>query len=106
MKKIVFLTPPEAEYGFRLTGLKHYISEGGDAEKILHAVVNEPDTGLVIIDERLLKEIGEETIRGIENRWNGILLILPSPERPEVEIEDYATRLIRRAIGYHVRLRI
>jgi hypothetical protein len=32
--------------------------------------------------------------------------VLPSPERAVEEIEDYASRLIRRAIGYHVRLKI
>ena len=49
---------------------------------------------------------GGERLREIEHAWQGILLVLPSPERPEVEIEDYAVSLIRRAIGYHVRLRV
>lgn len=106
MKKIVFLTPPEAEHGFKLTGVAQYVSREENAENALLNIIREPDTGLVIIDERLLKGINEETLKGIENTWNGILLVLPSPERPDVEIEDYATRLIRRAIGYHVRLKI
>jgi vacuolar-type H+-ATPase subunit F/Vma7 len=33
-------------------------------------------------------------------------VVLPSPKRPEAEVEDYAARLLRKAIGYHVRLRI
>ena len=36
----------------------------------------------------------------------GILLVLPSPEKLPAEVEDYAARLIRRAIGYHVRLNV
>jgi len=36
----------------------------------------------------------------------GILLVLPSPVKPPAEVEDYAARLIRRAIGYHVRIKM
>ena len=38
----------------------------------------------------------------MEDRWYGIFLILPAPERA-FEVEDYAVRLIKRAIGYRVR---
>ncbi len=69
-------------------------------------IVRDPDTGLVIIDERLLKGISTERLREIEQSWQGILLFLPAPERPGVEIEDYAAKLIRRAIGYHVKVKL
>jgi V/A-type H+-transporting ATPase subunit F len=42
----------------------------------------------------------------MEKRWYGILLVLPAPERVGVEVEDYAMSLIKRAIGYHVRLKL
>ncbi len=72
---------------------------------VLKQVLEKPDTGIIIIDERLLTERNEAQLREIEQAWNGILLVLPSPKRPEAEVEDYAERLLRRAIGYHVRLR-
>jgi len=106
MKKIVFITPVEAEPGFKLTGTGHYVTSEEDAERLMRRCVREPDTGLIILDERLLKGISEEKIKEITKRWTGILLILPPPERAEAEIEDYAARLIRQAIGYHVRLKI
>jgi hypothetical protein len=48
----------------------------------------------------------EEHLREREQNWNGIMLVLPSPEILPAEAEDYASRLIRRAIGYHVRLNV
>jgi V/A-type H+-transporting ATPase subunit F len=68
--------------------------------------MNEPDYGLVVIDERLIAGMTEDRLRELEQAWNGILLVLPSPVKPPAEVEDYAARLIRRAVGYHVRLKI
>ncbi len=104
MKKISVITPPDAEYGFGLAGISRYSVEPGEAEEVLGKIMAEPDTGLIIIDERILRGMSEEKIGEMEKRWEGILLVLPSPIKPSADIEDYAERLIRRAIGYHVRL--
>jgi V/A-type H+/Na+-transporting ATPase subunit F len=63
------------------------------------------DVGILVIEEQLAKAIPENRLRVMEEEWHGILLVLPSPEGFGGE-EDYAERLVRRAIGYHVRLRI
>lgn len=104
MKKIVFITPRDAEPGFRLAGITHQTVEAAEAGAVLREATADPDAGLVILDERLLTAVGEEQVREMEQDWPGIVLILPSPERLPAEKEDYAARLIRRAIGYHVRL--
>lgn len=105
MKKIVFFTPHDAEYGFSLTGVAQHVIAEKDVESYLRNVLSEPDTGLVVMDERLIKGIDDKRLREMEERWYGVLLILPAPEKAAAEAEDYALRLIRRAIGYHVRLR-
>jgi V/A-type H+-transporting ATPase subunit F len=102
----VFITPSDAEYGFRLTGLRHYACTDEDVEETIRNIIAEPSTGLLIIDERLLINLEEEKLNEIESSWKGILVVLPSPEERKVEVEDYAMRLIKRAIGYHVRLQI
>jgi len=106
MKKVAFLTPPDVKYGFSLSGVAQYTSEADEAEETLKKIMAEGDNGLVIIEERLLAGMPEDRIRELEHAWNGILLVLPSPVKPPTEVEDYAARLIRRAIGYHVRLKI
>ena len=106
MKTISFLTPPDASYGFSLSGVPQYAVTAGGAETTLKKTMTETGAGLIIIDERLLQGMPEERLRELEEGWHGILLVLPSPEKPPPEVEDYAARLIRRAIGYHVRLKI
>jgi len=106
MKKIVFITMCDAEFGFSLAGITHHIAAPSEAGELLGSVMAEPDNGLVIIDERLMRDGLEERMREHEKGWPGILLVLPSPEKQPAEVEDYAARLIRRAIGYHVRLNL
>jgi vacuolar-type H+-ATPase subunit F/Vma7 len=107
VKKIVFITPAEAGLGFTLAGVTHHTASPDGAEAMLKKIMAEPDTGVAVIDERLVAAIDEERFREMERRWFGILLVLPAPEggveEPE---EDYALRLIRQAIGYHVRLQL
>ncbi|MBA4372111.1 MAG: ATPase [Thermodesulfovibrio sp.] len=105
MKKVIFITSPEAEYGFSLTGLTHCIATEQEAEELLTTKMAEPDPGLIIMDERLLQAVSEQKLRALEAHWRGIILALPSPRQPLADTEDYAVRLIRRAIGYHVRLK-
>ncbi len=104
MKKAVFITTPDAKYGFSLAGVTQLTIHGEGAEALLNEVITQPETGLVVLDERLINSIGEERLQEIEQEWHGILLILPAPERPGVTREDYTAQLMQRVIGYHLRL--
>lgn len=106
MKKIAFITPHDAAYGFGLSGVPQQTVKAIELEETLENTMAEPGNGLIIIDERLLQSMTEERLRELEQEWQGIMLVLPSPLKPPPEVEDYAARLIRRAIGYHVRLKI
>lgn len=106
MKKISFLTPGDAEFGFGLAGMSQFVCEKDQAEDRMKKIMSEADMGLIIIDERMMNGIDEGKMRETEQRWGGIFLVLPSPVKPAAEIDDYAVRLIRRAIGYHVRLKL
>ena len=105
MRNLVFITPADARHGFTLAGAKQLEVAAADAEATLRQVLADPDTRVAVIDERLLAGIPEERFREMEKRWFGLLIVLPAPEtRGALAEEDYALRLIRRAIGYHVRL--
>jgi V/A-type H+-transporting ATPase subunit F len=105
MKKIVFITPEDAEYGFSLAGVIQYSIKDRDFEETIKKVMADPETGLIAIDERLVNTFRHERLKRLEERFSGVVVIIPAPEKPE-EVEDYLQRIIRRAIGYHVRLRI
>lgn len=106
MKRIVFITPRDARYGFSISGVVQLAVKPDEAEATIRKVIAGEDTGVVVIDERLIGGISEERFREMEKKWYGMLLVLPAPERPAEEGEDYASRLIRRAVGYHVRLHL
>jgi vacuolar-type H+-ATPase subunit F/Vma7 len=106
MKKISFITPLDTRHGFSLSGVTQFIAGPDEAEACIQRAMADPDCGVVFIDERLLAGIGEERFREMERRWFGVLIVLPAPEKIGEEGEDYAARLIRKVIGYHVRLKV
>lgn len=105
MKKVSFLTGPETRYGFGLAGVRHFIAIPEDLESTIHRIVVMADVGLLVIDEHLAWGLTDERMRDIERMLHGIVVVLPAPVKAPPEVEDYAARLIRRAIGYHVRIR-
>jgi V/A-type H+-transporting ATPase subunit F len=106
LKKILVITPPDAEYGFGLAGVVHLTARRDEFRGVLEKAGDMADIGLTAIDERFLEDISEDEMRGIERKWRGMLVLLPAPELPGMEVEDYAMALIRRTIGYHLRLRL
>jgi len=106
VKKVIFLTEPVARLGFGLAGIDQYIAEPQELEDILGKAMGDPENGLIVIDERLTAGIDEERMREIEGAWHGVIVVLPSPLAGPGETDDYAARLIRKAIGYHVRIRL
>lgn len=104
MKRIVFMTPPDARYGFGLSGVRQLVVGTDTLERALLELVDDAEIGVVVIDERLVEAPVQQRIRQLERRWPGLIVVLPAPEKAVRVEEDYAMRLIRRAIGYQVRL--
>lgn len=105
MKKIIFITPLDVRYGFGLTGVEHYFVGKGEIEGLLERILSEKETGVVVIDERLTEDISEEKIRILEEKWFGIVLILPSPKGIMDESKDPLMRLLKRTLGYYMRIK-
>ena len=104
MKKIIVITPPDAVHGFALAGVGQLIRAPDELEATLIDLLQDAETGVVVIDERLITGAAQRRIAGIERRWPGLVVVLPAPGKPQRPEEDYVLRLIRRAIGYQVRL--
>lgn len=106
MKRIAVVTPPDARFGFALAGVRQHVTSSEGLEKTLLELVADGETGVLVVDERLVEGMAQERLGRIEDRWPGVLVVLPAPEKEVPAEEDYAMRLIRRAIGYQVRLRL
>ncbi len=106
MSEVVFITPQEARYGFSLAGARQLTVGTARAEELLRATIAERDVAVVVIDERLVKAIEPKRFGELTELWRGLLVTLPAPERAGEGEEDHLQRLIRRALGYHVRLQL
>lgn len=105
MSELVFVTPADARHGFSLAGARQVVVKGEDVEATLRRELAGGESKVVVVDERLLAGITEERFQEMERKWFGVLVVLPAPAGAgALPVEDYALRLIRRAIGYHVRL--
>ena len=106
MKKIIFVTPPDTSHGFSLAGVKQLTATADDVQGTLAALAADPSSGLIAVDERLVNETMQRYLDVVERRWPALVVVLPAPSAAETPAEDYALRLIRRAIGYQVRVNV
>lgn len=104
MKRIVALTPPDADNGFACCGAVQHAVTPGEAATAVMVAMEEADGGVVIVDERILEELGEENLHALERRYPGVTVVLPAPD-VDSSGENYAMRMIRRAIGYQVKVK-
>jgi len=105
-RQIVFITEKDAQYGFGLAGFRQYECEDTELAVLLDKTIGKSEFGLYVIDERLINEENEKKIREIEKNGDMIFVIMPPPAKTVAKREDYAARLLRKAIGYHVKLNI
>jgi V/A-type H+-transporting ATPase subunit F len=105
-KRIIFFTAKDALYGFSLAGFEQFVCSSDELETLLHQFVQKTEYGLFVIDERLVTESIDNRLREMERGLELVFVIMPPPLKTETKREDYAMRLLRKAIGYHVQLEI
>lgn len=106
MKKVLVLAPAQPASGFAIAGAIAREAGCPQMPELLDSASSDASIGVLAIDERLIDAVALERMREMEQRWRGAIAIVPSPggaARPE---DDYARRLIRRAIGYQVRVQL
>lgn len=104
--RIKVVTRPGAGLGFRLAGVPvEEVADAAGAERVA-ALIEEPGLGILAVDETLLRQVPP----GVLDRAgrDGVPIVLPFtlPARWEERVggEEYVAALIRRAIGYHIKL--
>ncbi len=92
--------------GFRLAGAPvEEIEEGQEAER-LKAIVSDPSLGVLAIEETLLDRVPEALLQRVGREGVPVLLpfALPKGWQEAGRGEQYVATLIRRAIGYHIKI--
>lgn len=106
MKKVLVLAPADSVSGFAIAGVTAREAGPIQLPDLVDAAIADASVGVVAIDERLIAPTADARIRDVERQWRGSIVVVPSPGRPARPEDDYARRLIRRAIGYQVRVQL
>ncbi len=98
----------EAAIGFLLAGLD--VSEVGDSEegaRCLTALMEQPKVGVALVEDDLYEGLDEDLVRDVSRRVLPMVVPFPGPGRRGglTGPEEYIVEMLRRAIGYRVRLR-
>ena len=107
MYNVVVITDEASSVGFRLAGVEVREASPETAAEILRETVEKGDVGLIAINENLIKAFDQRMMRIVTE--SEMPLIIPFPpvvyteEERDVE-ESYTAQLIRKAIGYHIKL--
>lgn len=99
---------PALASGFRLAGIAaEAVPDAAAAALRLGALAADPGLGILLVEERLLDAIPEATRREVERRPVPIIVPVPTPRwgEPHTDAESLILELLRRAIGYRVKLK-
>lgn len=100
------ITRPGEGLGFRLAGAPvEEIEEARVAERF-RALLADPASGVLAVEAELLEKVPEPLLEKVGRDGVPVLLpfTFPSRWREAGRGEEYAATLIRRAIGYHVKI--
>lgn len=108
MGKIVALLDDESRLGFKLTGIETRRAESPEALAAgVKALASDPEVRIVILDETLLRRLPPRIEQELEQSIDPVFVPIPAIRllREAVKPEKYVARLIRRAIGYQIKIR-
>jgi len=106
--RVVVLTDSDTADGFRLAGVDVEVVETPEAARTrLISLLDDDDTGILAVNERLMTGIDERVRKKIDSIYRPIVVSLPIREKLEIgeDHRAYLSRLIRRAIGFDITLR-
>ncbi len=105
--RVTAVCDPSVSLGFRLAGLSpHPAARPAEATRLLVELATDEQWGVILVQEDLVPDLAPVSRRSSRT---GLPLLIPFPspsrDRPPGEAEAYVTELLRRAVGYRVRLR-
>lgn len=108
MPKLVIITDPESAQGFRLAGVEVAEAKNpAEAQKHLISLINDDTSGIIAVSENLMGAVDEQIREKIDKIYRPIVVPIPSQKKLEMAEahRKYLAQLIRRAVGFDIRLR-
>jgi len=105
--RVAVVSDATVALGFRLAGVRpRVVASKESAATLLSRMVEDPQWGVILVQEDMMPELPPS---GRRRASAGLPVLVPFPapslERPPGEAEAYVAELLRRAVGYRVRLR-
>ena len=105
--RVAVVSDSTVALGFRLAGLRpHVVGSKEAADSLLSRMREDPQWGVILVQENLMPELAAG---GGRRAGAGLPVVVPFPApslgRAPGEAEAYVAELLRRAVGYRVRLR-
>lgn len=107
MFSVVVITGRENSYGFQLAGVQVRVAEDvQEARQYLVSAVNDDQVGLIALDDALMGAVDGPLREKLDRVYRPVLIPIPSRSAAEVSEErrDYIRHLIRRAVGFDIRV--
>lgn len=108
MARIVFLTDHENSIGFRIAGADTaVVGSPEEAAELLTDALEKGEAGLIAVNEELWAGLEERLQHRAERSSAPIVVPIPTVRAVEAweKEEEYIVKMIRRAIGYQLRIR-
>lgn len=108
MGHIVALVDAETALGFRLAGIDG--REAATAEELARKAreaAEDPETRLVLVDEQLFRLLPDALQRTLDASRSPVFVAVPAARlrRQQATPAEHVARLMRRVIGYQIRIR-
>ncbi|HEY4708271.1 MAG TPA: V-type ATP synthase subunit F [Thermodesulfobacteriota bacterium] len=108
MAEFLVITGPGASLGFRCAGVETLeVEESADVSGLLLGIQAGGKYGLVAMEEGLLAKVSELTMKRLRKKGLPVIIPINIPAKwGEAEAgESPVVRLIRRAIGYQIKIK-
>lgn len=105
-RRLVVIASPGLSAGFALAGVPVFeATDGLDAARRIGHLADDLNAGVIVIDEPLYRDIPEEVRRNFQRSAFPVVIPVPGPDwTTESTAHEYIVEILRRAIGYRVRL--
>lgn len=100
------ISSPGLSAGFALAGVPVLeATDSTDAALRIERLLRDANTSVLIIDEPLFRGLSEELRRSLHRSAFPVVIPVPGPDwTKESTAHEYIVEILRRAIGYRVRL--
>lgn len=104
--RLVVAVRPGDALGFRLAGADVTEVRPGEEAQAFRRLAADPRAGVLAVEEELLRAVPQRALRRARERGVPVVLPFPLPRRwgDEGRGRAYVAALIRRAVGYAVKL--